>query len=83
MTRMTEMIVLICLISAFLCATSVFSVSPWWNLVGKHSPQRHRHHRGLTEILKLDLWTYNGALNCRPTGLFERTNSLKKAAALP
>jgi len=83
MTRMTEMIPLICLSSAFLCATSVFSVSRWWNLVGNHSPQRHREHRGRTEIFKLDLSTCNGALSCQPLGLFERTNSLEKAAALP
>jgi len=33
----------------FLCATSVFSVSPWLRIVRKEQPQRHREHRGCTE----------------------------------
>src|SRR5688572_26350143 len=35
--------------SRLLCATSVFSVTLWWITLGKHSPQRHRGHRGCTE----------------------------------
>ena len=32
-----------------LCATSVFSVSPWRTCLEKYLPQRHREHRGCTE----------------------------------
>src|ERR1044072_1025883 len=37
------------LLSGFLCATSVFSVSLWLIYPSRDKPQRHREHRGCTE----------------------------------
>ena len=37
-------------VGTILCATSVFSVSLWCSFVQVPEPQRHREHRGCTEI---------------------------------